>query len=48
MTGAGRSQLNSALKRMERAGLIELGYRRVRLTDVAALQTLADPESDGF
>jgi CRP/FNR family transcriptional regulator, cyclic AMP receptor protein len=41
MLGASRSKVNAELKRLESAGLIEVGYRVVALRDLARLRALA-------
>jgi CRP-like cAMP-binding protein len=44
MLGTGRSVVNAMLKRLERAGTLTLGYRSVKLVDVAALRQIAGPD----
>ena len=44
MLGTGRSVVNGALKRLERAGALTLGYRSVKLIDLATLRQMAGPD----
>jgi CRP-like cAMP-binding protein len=48
MLGSSRSRVNAALKRLESKGVLEVGYRTVRLTDLAALREIAGPEVFAF
>jgi CRP-like cAMP-binding protein len=48
MLGTSRSRINGILKRLERDGLVEAGYRTIALDDVAALYKLAGPEVFSF
>lgn len=43
MLGASRARTNAALKALERAGLVRVGYRGIRILDLAALRRLAGP-----
>ena len=44
MLGSVRSRVNEALKELERSGMIDVGYRSVRLKDVDALREIAGPD----
>ena len=44
MLGTGRSVVNGALRQLERAGALTLGYRSVNLMDLAALRQMAGPD----
>jgi CRP-like cAMP-binding protein len=48
MLGASRSKVSLELKRLEGEGLIRIGYRIIRLVDLARLQSLAGPEVFAF
>jgi CRP-like cAMP-binding protein len=48
MLGASRSKVNVELKRLEGDGLLRIGYRTVRLVDLARLQSLAGPDVFAF
>ncbi|HEU0259447.1 MAG TPA: Crp/Fnr family transcriptional regulator [Burkholderiales bacterium] len=43
MLGASRARTNAALKALERTGLVRVGYRGIRILDLAALRRLAGP-----
>ena len=47
MLGSARSRVNEALKQLERSGMLHVGYRTVRLTDVEALRRIAGPDLPG-
>lgn len=42
MIGVSRQKLNALLKELEAAGLVELGFRRIRVPDLARLRGVAD------
>lgn len=44
MLGTGRSAVNAALRRLERAGTVKIGYRSVALLDTTALRRMAGPD----
>lgn len=44
MLGSARSRVNEALKEFERSGMLHVGYRTVRLTDLGALRRIAGPD----
>ena len=46
--GASRSKVNAELRRLERDGLLRLGYRSVTLADRARLRKLAGPDVLAF
>jgi len=48
MLDAGRSRTNTALKKMEAAGLVRAGYRTLTLLDVAALRRLGGGDIPAF
>jgi CRP-like cAMP-binding protein len=48
MLGTGRSRINGSLKRLERDGLVRLGYRTIALTDVAGLHRVGGVEVFAF
>lgn len=48
MLGASRSKVNAELKRLEGDGLLRIGYRTIRLVDLARLQSLAGPDVFAF
>jgi len=48
MLGTSRSRINGILKRLEREGLVRVGYRAIALTDVAGLHKLAGAEAFTF
>ena len=40
LLGARRTSVNQSLRRLERQGLVEIGYRRIRVTDVDGLRSV--------
>lgn len=48
MLGASRSKVNGELKRLERDGLLQVGYRTIKLAECARLRDLAGPEAFAF
>ena len=48
MLGTSRSRINGILKRLEREGLVRIGYRTIALTDAAGLRKLAGAEIFAF
>ncbi len=48
MLGAGRSKVNAELKRLERDGLLKIGYRAITLSDCMRLRELAGPDVFAF
>ena len=47
MVGATRESVSPALNQMAKAGLVELGRRRIRLLDLDGVQLLFGPSSSG-
>ncbi len=47
MMGATRESVSRALNQMAKAGLVELGRRRIRLLDLDGVQLLFGPSSSG-
>jgi hypothetical protein len=43
MLGASRSRINASLKNLERAGLVQAGYRGITILDLPGLRRLAGP-----
>ena len=48
MLGTSRSRVNGALRRLAQEGLVEVGYRSIKLLDIAGLRTIAGPELFSF
>jgi CRP-like cAMP-binding protein len=48
MLGSSRSRVNAELKRMEAQGLIAVGYRTVKLVNLARMREIAGPEVFAF
>lgn len=48
MLGSSRSRVNAELKRMEGDGLVEVGYRNIKLVDLPRLREIAGPEVFAF
>jgi CRP/FNR family cyclic AMP-dependent transcriptional regulator len=48
MLGTSRSRVNTALKRMEKDGLLKVGYRTVKLVNIARLRQAAGPDIFAF
>jgi CRP-like cAMP-binding protein len=48
MLGTSRSRVNGALKRLEKEGLLAVGYRTIRLLDIARLRQAAGPDIFAF
>ena len=48
MLGASRSRVNAELKRLERDGLLQVGYRTIKLAQGARLRDLAGPGAFAF
>ena len=48
MLGTSRSRINGLVKRLERDGLLQVGYRTITLANVPALYRLAGPEVFAF
>jgi len=45
MLGTGRSRVNGTLKRLEKDGMLKIGYRTISLLDLARLRAVAGPEA---
>lgn len=48
MLATSRSRINAALKRLEKDGLLEVGYRTISLVDFARLRQVAGPDVFAF
>jgi len=48
MLGTGRSRINGTLKRLEKDGMIKVGYRTISLLDLGELRAVAGPEVFSF
>jgi len=48
MLGASRSKVNAALKHFEREGLVKVGYRTIKLDDLAGLRGIAGSDVFAF